>query len=179
MFLLAPAHCFRHVSYHSQPLPPSQTAQRSQNTPLFSSHNPLGPTYPSSPVPSQLFPSPPADSFSYAKWSESRPCGLHSPRNSPGQNTGVGSLSLLQGIFPTQGWNPGLPHCRRILYQLSHQGSLCMLRFGSNIPTSLKPSWRSPHAPKYTNTQSTVPSSGSSLLGHMLSYACLFLVPGT
>ena len=42
---------------------------------------------------------------------------------SPGQNTGVGSLSLLQGIFPTQGSNPGLPHCRRILYQLSHQGS--------------------------------------------------------
>ena len=34
----------------------------------------------------------------------------------------VGSLSLLQGIFPTQGWNPGLPHCRRILYQLSHKG---------------------------------------------------------
>ena len=32
--------------------------------------------------------------------------------NSPGQNTGVGSLSLLQGIFPTQGLNPGLPHCR-------------------------------------------------------------------
>ena len=38
-------------------------------------------------------------------------------------NTGVGSLSLLQGIFPTQRSNPGLPHCRRILYQLSHQGS--------------------------------------------------------
>ena len=37
-------------------------------------------------------------------------------RNSPGQNTGVGSFSLLQGIFPTQGSNPGLPHCRQILY---------------------------------------------------------------
>ena len=49
--------------------------------------------------------------------------GLYSPWNSPGQNTGVGSLSLLQGIFPTQGSNPGLPHCRHILYQLSHQGS--------------------------------------------------------
>ena len=36
--------------------------------------------------------------------------GLYSPWNSPGQNTGVGSLSLLQGIFPTQGSNPGLPH---------------------------------------------------------------------
>ena len=44
------------------------------------------------------------------------------PWNSPGQNTGVGSLSLLQGIFATQGSNPGLPQCRRILHQLSHKG---------------------------------------------------------
>ena len=43
--------------------------------------------------------------------------------NSPGQNTGVHSLSLLQGIFTTQGLNPGLPHCWRILYQLSQKGS--------------------------------------------------------
>ena len=42
-----------------------------------------------------------------------------SPRNSPGQNTGVGSHSLLQGVFPSQGLNPGLLHCRWILYQLS------------------------------------------------------------
>ena len=42
---------------------------------------------------------------------------------SPGQNTGVGSLSLLQGIVPTQGSNSGLRHCRQILYQLSHKGS--------------------------------------------------------
>ena len=48
------------------------------------------------------------------------PHRLYSPWNSPGQNTGVGSLSLLQGIFPTQGLKPGLPYCRRILYQLSH-----------------------------------------------------------
>ena len=48
---------------------------------------------------------------------------LYSPWNSPGQNTGVGSLFLLQGISPTQGSNPGLLHCRRILYQLSHHGS--------------------------------------------------------
>ena len=47
------------------------------------------------------------------------PHGLNSPWNSPGQNTGVGSRSLLQGIIPTQGLNPGLPHCGRILYQLS------------------------------------------------------------
>ena len=48
---------------------------------------------------------------------------LYSPWNSPGQNTGVGSLSLLQGLFPTQESNPGLLHCRQILYQLSHKGT--------------------------------------------------------
>ena len=52
-----------------------------------------------------------------------QPHGLYSPWNSPSQNTGVGSLSLLQGISLTQGSNTGLPHCRRILYQLSHKGS--------------------------------------------------------
>ena len=52
-----------------------------------------------------------------------KPHGLYSPWNSPGQNTGVGRLSLLQGIFPTQGLSPGLPHCRWILYHLSHKGS--------------------------------------------------------
>ena len=41
----------------------------------------------------------------------------------PGKNIGVGSLSLFQGIFPTQGSNLGLPHCRQILYCLSHQGN--------------------------------------------------------
>ena len=46
-----------------------------------------------------------------------------SPWNSPGQNTGAGSLSLLQGIFPTQRSNQGLPHCRQILYQLRQKGS--------------------------------------------------------
>ena len=43
--------------------------------------------------------------------------------DSSGKNTGVGCHALLQGILPTQGSNPGLPHCRRILYHLSHQGS--------------------------------------------------------
>ena len=51
-----------------------------------------------------------------------QPRGLYSPWNFPGHNTGVGSLSLHQGIFQTQGSNPGLPHCRQILYQLNHQG---------------------------------------------------------
>ena len=52
-----------------------------------------------------------------------RPHGLYSPWNSPGQNTRVGSLSLLQGIFPTQRLSPDLPHCKQILYQPSHKGS--------------------------------------------------------
>ena len=64
-------------------------------------------------------------------WSEShsvmpdslQPHGLYSPWNSPGQDTDVGSLSLLQGIFPTQESNHGLLHCRWILNQLSYQGS--------------------------------------------------------
>ena len=44
------------------------------------------------------------------------PRGLYRPWNLPGQNTEVSSLSLFQGIFPSQGSNPGLPHCRRILF---------------------------------------------------------------
>ena len=76
-------------------------------------------------------------SFSEVMWSESHsvvsdslwPHGLYSPWNSPGQNTGVGSPSLLQGIFPTQGSNPGLPNCRQILYQLSHKGSARILEW--------------------------------------------------
>ena len=60
------------------------------------------------------------------------PHGLYSPWNSPGQNTGVGSLSLLQGIFPTQGSNPGLPHCGRILYQLSYKGNFLFCPQPSN-----------------------------------------------
>ena len=59
------------------------------------------------------------------------PRGLYSPWSSPGQNAGVGDRSLLQGIFPTQGLNPGLPHWRRNLYQLSHKGSPGMLEWAA------------------------------------------------
>ena len=58
-----------------------------------------------------------------------QPHGLYSPWNSPGQTTGVGSLSFLQGIFPIQGLNPGLPHCRWILYQLTHKRSPTILEW--------------------------------------------------
>ena len=68
-----------------------------------------------------------------------QPQRLYRPGNSPGQNTRVGSFSFLQGIFPTQGSNPGLLHCRWILYQLSHKGSPRILEwvaypFSSGFP---------------------------------------------
>ena len=56
-----------------------------------------------------------------------------SPWNSPAQNTGVGSLSLLQGIFQSQRSNPGLPHCRQFLYQMSHKGSQVEWKFDSHL----------------------------------------------
>ena len=61
----------------------------------------------------------------------------YSPWNSPAQHTGVGSCSLLQGIFPTQGSNPGLLYCRQILYQLSNQGSPESLAHHKSNPPSL------------------------------------------
>ena len=71
------------------------------------------------------------------------PHGLYSPLNSLVQNSRVGSPSPLQGIFPTQGSNPGFPHCGQILYQLSHKGSPRMLEWvaypfsrGSSQPRS-------------------------------------------
>ena len=71
------------------------------------------------------------------------PHELYNPWNSPGQNTRVGSLSLLQRIFPTQGLNPGLPHCKWILYQLIHKGTPRILEWiaypfsrGSSQPRS-------------------------------------------
>ena len=60
-----------------------------------------------------------------------QPDGLCSPWHSPGQNTGVGILSLLQATFPTQGSNPSFPHCRGILYPLSHKGSSKILEWAA------------------------------------------------
>ena len=68
-----------------------------------------------------------ASSFSHVlfanPWTVSPP-GSSVHGNSPGKNSGVGCHFLLQGIFPTQGLNPGLPNCRQILYHLSHHGSI-------------------------------------------------------
>ena len=62
--------------------------------------------------------------------------GLLSTAFFSGKNTGAGSLSLLQGIFPTQGSNPGLLYCRQILYQLNHQGSPFTSLFEANKNSS-------------------------------------------
>ena len=85
---------------------------------------------------------------SKSKWRESPsvvsnslwPHGLHSSWNSPGRNTGVNSLSCLQGIFPSQELNPSLLHCRQILYQLSHKGSPRILKWVV-YPFSSRSSW--------------------------------------
>ena len=83
-----------------------------------------------------------------------RPHGLYPTRllcpwNSPGQSTGVGSHSLLQGILPTQGLNPGLLHCGWILYCLSHQGSPKSWSFVNSVATRLQSYYTagSPRAP--------------------------------
>ena len=70
-----------------------------------------------------------------------RPHGLYSPQNSPGQNTGAGIPSLLQGNHPNQGINPGLLHHRWSLYQLSHKGSPCLLMDSDDsvMPTQSDP----------------------------------------
>ena len=76
----------------------------------------------------QLYPS-----ESHSVMSDSlQPHGLYSPWSSLGQNTGVGSCSLFQGIFPTQGSHPGLLHCRQILYELSYQGTLWRPKWEGN-----------------------------------------------
>ena len=75
-----------------------------------------------------------SESKSHSVMSESwKPHGLYSPWNSPGQNSGMGSLSLLQQIFPTQESNWGLLHGRRILYQLSDQESRYFFLFLKDI----------------------------------------------
>ena len=64
-----------------------------------------------------------------------QPARLLCPWDSPGKNTGVGCHALPQGVFPTQGWNLGFPHCRQILYQLSHHRTQDT---GQAVPTPAK-----------------------------------------
>ena len=71
---------------------------------------------------------------------DSSPPGFSVHEDFPGKNTGVGCHALLQGIFPTQGSNPGLLRCRWILYPLSHYGHLRILERVS-YPISSGSSW--------------------------------------
>ena len=81
------------------------------------------------------------------------PHGQYNSWNSPGQNTGVGRLSHLQGIFPTQGSNPGFLHCRQILNQLSHREHIYIS----------PPSWTSlPHLYVITERRAELPVLYSS-----------------
>ena len=70
--------------------------------------------------------------------------GLLCPWDSPGQNTGVGSHSLLQGSFLTQGSNPSLLHYRQILYRLSYKGDsgeACQTRIATLYVRTLNRPW--------------------------------------
>ena len=71
---------------------------------------------------------------------DSSPAGSSVLGDCPGKNTGVSCHALLQGIFPTQGLILGLPHCRQILYHLSHQGSPRILEWVA-YPFSRGSSW--------------------------------------
>ena len=123
------------------------------------------------------------------KWSEShsivfnslQPYGLYRPWNSPGQNTGVVSCSLLQGIFTSQGSNPGYPHCRRILYPLSPQRSLMLgkiedkrrelqrLRWLDNITTQWTWTWANSGRSWRTGKSCVLKSMGSQRVEHDLT----------
>ena len=71
------------------------------------------------------------------------PHGLYSPWYSLGQNTRVGTLSLFQRMFPTQRLNPGLLHCRQILFQLSHKFN--SVQFSHSVLSNSLP----PHGPQH------------------------------
>ena len=93
------------------------------------------------------------------------PCGLYSLWNSPGQNPGVGILSLIQGIFPTQGLNPGVPHCRQILYQLSYQGSSKVIAPWTKANLSRVRGVRSSRLEAWKTVASGMPHRGETCAG--------------
>ena len=89
---------------------------------------PKSPALHANALPSELQGNPKLKLLSHA-WLFATSWTIYSPWNSSGENTGVGSLPLLQGIFPTQGSNPGLPYFRWIFHQLSYKGSPNLLKF--------------------------------------------------
>ena len=77
------------------------------------------------------------------------PTRLFCAWDSPGKNTAMGCHFLLQRIFPTQGSNPSLPHCRQTLYRLSHQGSpdyMVSFQFSRSVVSNSLPPHESQHA---------------------------------
>ena len=107
------------------------------------------------------------------------PIRLLCPWNSPGKNTGVDCHFLLQGIFPTQGLNLGLPHCKETLYQLSHQGRPLItwemeIKTGaSQVAQVVK---NTPASPGNLREVDSIPGSGRSPgggSGNPLQYSCL------
>ena len=124
-----------------------------------------------------------SESESYSAVSDSlQPCGLYSPWNSPGKNTRVGSLSLLQGTFPTGGLNPGLPHCSWILYKLSCKRSPRILEWVT-YPFSSKSSVQfshsvvsnslCPHELQHARVPCSLPTPGACL------NSCPFVMPSS
>ena len=92
---------------------------------------------------------------------------LLSPWDFPGKNTEVGCHSLLQRTFLTQGCNPGLPHCRQILYHLSHQGSPEYLLVLTNFEQVIDP----------CDTIQTTSQEGTRqwVVRHNLCFYCLLI----
>ena len=103
---------------------------------------------------------------------------LYSPWNSPGQNTGVGSLSLLRGIFATPGRNTGLPHYRRILYQVSLKGSPRILEWVA-YSFSWGPSWIEPGSPTLQADSLPPELTKKKWKWNALSHVWLFATPWT
>ena len=89
---------------------------------------------------------------------------VDSPWNSPGQNTAMGSLSLLQGIFPTQGSNPGLPHCRQILYHWATREVQVQRLFLAKVFSS------------YLQTKESIATLSASIIHGIIAFnICLYL----
>ena len=88
--------------------------------------------------------------------------------DSPGKNTGVGCHALLQGIFPTQKSNPGLPYCRQILYYLSHRGSQ-----GMGIPYHLSCLLRNLYAGQEATVKTLNGTTGWFKTGKGVWHGCL------
>ena len=107
------------------------------------------------------------------------PTRLLSPWDSPDKNTGGGGRSLLQGIFPTQGSNPGLLHCRQILYRLSHQGSPPFSGINTAVPQRVQSKLITLKGAKVRNpsTERGLQDVGLQHLTHALHIPSTFIRP--